>query len=70
MPAAQFTGVAADLGVEMARVLGVPYQPTAFESPTAGIKALRDGAADVTFLAPTPERIGLIDFAPAFMEME
>jgi polar amino acid transport system substrate-binding protein len=66
----QLSGVAADLGVEMARVLGVPYQPTAFESPNAGIKALRDGAADITFLAPTPERIGLIDFAPEFMGME
>jgi polar amino acid transport system substrate-binding protein len=64
------TGVAPDLAAEMARVLGLPYQPTAFESPNAGIKALRDGLADVTFLAPTPERVGLIDFAPAFMEME
>jgi len=63
-------GVAPDLAAEMARVLGVPYQPTAFDSPNAGIKALRAGAADITFLAPTPERIGLIDFAPAFMEME
>jgi ABC-type amino acid transport substrate-binding protein len=51
-------------------MLGLPYQPTAFDSPNAGIKALRDGLADVTFLAPTPERVGLIDFAPAFMEME
>jgi polar amino acid transport system substrate-binding protein len=66
----RLSGVAADLGVELARVLGVPYQATAFDSPNAGIKALRDGAADVTFLAPTPERIGLIDFAPEFMGME
>jgi polar amino acid transport system substrate-binding protein len=28
------------------------------------------GNADVTFLAPTPERVAVIDFAPAFMEME
>ena len=63
-------GVAPDLAAEMARVLGVPYQPTAFDSPNAGIKALRAGAADIIFLAPTPERIGLIDFAGAFMEME
>lgn len=63
-------GVAPDLAAEMARVLAVPYQPTAFDSPNAGIKALRAGAADIIFLAPTPERIGLIDFAGAFMEME
>jgi polar amino acid transport system substrate-binding protein len=63
-------GVAPDLAAEMARKLGVPLQPIAFDTPNAGIKALRDGAADVTFLAPTPERVGLIDFGPAFMEME
>ena len=34
-------GVAPDLAAEMARILGVPYQPTAFDSPNAGIKALR-----------------------------
>ena len=64
------TGVAPDLGAELARVLGVPYQPTVYDTPPAGMKALREGAADVIFLAPTPERIGQADFAPAFMEME
>jgi polar amino acid transport system substrate-binding protein len=54
----------------MARALGVPYQPTAFKSPNEGIAALREGKADITFLAPTPERSKLIDFTPAFMEME
>jgi polar amino acid transport system substrate-binding protein len=64
------TGVAPDLAAEMARALGVPYQPTVYETPPAGMKAIREGAADVIFLAPTPERIGQADFAPAFMEME
>src|SRR5690349_22258577 len=64
------TGVAPDLAAEMARMLGVPYQPTVYETPNAGIKAMRDGMADFIFLAPTPERLGLLDFAPAFMEME
>ena len=66
----QLRGVAPDLGAEMARALGIPYQPIAFDAPNAGIAALREGKADVTFLAPTPERVGLIDFAPPFMEME
>jgi polar amino acid transport system substrate-binding protein len=66
----QLRGVAPDLGEELARRLGVPYQPMPFDSPNAGIAALRNGTADITFLAPTPERVGLIDFGPAFMEME
>jgi polar amino acid transport system substrate-binding protein len=67
---AALKGVAPDLADEMARVLGVPYQPMAYDNPNVGIAALREGKADVTFLAPTPERLGLIDFAPAFMQME
>src|SRR5689334_21794827 len=53
------TGVAPDLAAEMARMLGVPYQPTVYETPNARIKAMRDGMADFIFLAPTPERLGL-----------
>jgi polar amino acid transport system substrate-binding protein len=69
-PGGVIKGVAPDLGEEMARQLGVAYQPVAFDTPNAGIKALHDGAADITFLAPTPERVALIDFGPAFMAME
>ena len=66
----QAAGVAVDLGVEMARTMGVPYEAIVFKAPPDGVAAVREGKADVTFLAPTPERIRLIDFAPAFMEME
>lgn len=63
-------GVAFDLAEAMAAKLGVSFAPQAFDTPNAGIAALREGAADVTFLAPTPERVALIDFGPAFMAME
>jgi polar amino acid transport system substrate-binding protein len=66
----QLSGVAADLGVEMARALGVPYEAQAIKAPPDGVAAVRDGKADITFLAPTPERNRILDFAPAFMEME
>src|SRR3954449_5778305 len=38
-------GVAPDLGAELARVLGVPYQPTVYDTPPAGMKAMREGVA-------------------------
>lgn len=63
-------GVAPDLAADMARALGVAYEPTAFKSPNEGVAMVKSGKADVTFLAPTPDRIAQIDFAPAFMEME
>jgi polar amino acid transport system substrate-binding protein len=68
--AGALNGVAPDLGVEMARVLGVPYAPTAYPTPNEGVALVREGRADITFLAPTPGRIALIDFAPPFMEMD
>src|ERR1700733_2065868 len=57
----QTKGVAPDLAADLARVLGVAYEPAAFKSPNEGIAAVRAGKADVTFLAPTPERVALLD---------
>ena len=36
------SGVAHDLAAEMARALGVPHQPMAYETPPAGMKAMRE----------------------------
>jgi len=69
-PGGAATGVAPELAAEMARSLGVTYQPTVLKSPNEGVAALRAGTADVTFLAPTPDRLAQIDFAPPFMQME
>ena len=66
----QTIGVAPDLAAEMAKLLGVKYEPTAFKSPNEGIAAVRAGKADLTFLAPTPERNALLDFSTPFMQME
>jgi polar amino acid transport system substrate-binding protein len=66
----ELKGVAPDLGAALAAHLGLPYQALTFDTQNAGLAALRSGAADITFLAPTPERAALIDFGPAFMEME
>ena len=66
----QTNGVAPELAEVMARVLEVPYEPAAFKSPNEGVAMVKSGKADVTFLAPTPDRLAQIDFAPAFMEME
>ena len=58
----------APTGALRAAIVTIPFM--AYETPPAGMKAMREGAADVIFLAPTPERISQADFAPAFMEME
>lgn len=66
----QLKGIAPELAEEFAQRLGVPLEPMPFDAPNAAIAALREGAADITFLAPTRERAALIDFGPPFMEME
>jgi polar amino acid transport system substrate-binding protein len=63
-------GVAPDLAAAMAGRLGVPLKPTAMDTPDEGIAAVRDGQADLTFLAPTPQRLAQIDFGPPFMALE
>src|SRR5258708_2986232 len=40
----QAAGVAADLGVEMARAMGVPYEAIGFKAPPDGGAAVRDGS--------------------------
>lgn len=68
--AGKLSGVAPGLAEAMAKALDVPYRPAVFANPGAGVAAVRDGKADITFLAPTPDRVAAIDFAPEFMGME
>ena len=65
----QATGLA-PISAPRWRCAGETYEAIEIKVPPDGVAAVRDGKADGTFLWPTPERIRLTDFAPAFMEME
>lgn len=62
--AGEVRGVIPDLGRELARRLGVIYQPMRISNPAEMIKAFRDGALDVTFVGITADRAAVFDFGP------
>jgi len=63
------SGIAVDLGQELARRLGVPVELVTY--PTAGklADAANAGAWDVAFLGAEPQRAGEIAFTAAYLEI-
>lgn len=63
-------GVAADLGRDLARRLGVPFAPVVLTSPPAVLAAAKAGDIDVALMGINAERAAVIDFGGAYMEVE
>ena len=63
-------GVGFDLGKELARRIGVPFQPVVYPSPGAIMDGLKAGEWDVTFFGPTPTRETVLDFTASFLVIE
>jgi polar amino acid transport system substrate-binding protein len=63
-------GVAADLGQELGRRLGVPVELVPFPNPGALAGAAKSSAWDVGFLGAEPQRANEIDFTAAYVEIE
>ena len=61
------SGVSADVARELARRAGVPVTITPAPSAAAVIEAVRGGAADIGFVAPNPERTGLVLYSQTYM---
>lgn len=67
---AEAKGVGLDLGRELARRLGVPFQPVIYPTPAAVMDGLKAGEWDVTVLARTPERAGQMNMTEPFLRIE
>jgi polar amino acid transport system substrate-binding protein len=63
-------GIIPDLGVELARRIGVPADLRPCEAPGAIVAGMRLGALDLTFLGITAERAEAIDFGPVVLELQ
>ncbi len=66
----EFKGVAVDLGQELARRLGVPFQPVAYANPPALIGGAKSGEWDVALMGSNAERAAVMDFSAPFMDVE
>jgi polar amino acid transport system substrate-binding protein len=66
----EMMGVALDLGTELARRLGVPFEPVLYPSVGALLDAGRTGAWDVGFIGYSPARAEEWDFTGLHLEVE
>jgi polar amino acid transport system substrate-binding protein len=66
----ELKGVAVDLGRELARRVGAPFQPVLYPNPAAIIAGAKSGEWDVALMGITAERALSADFSAAYMEVE
>jgi len=63
-------GVGHDVGRDMARRLGVPFEPVVFERNAEVLEAGKAGRVDLVFTNATAERAKFLDFSPTVLEIE
>ncbi len=63
-------GVALDLGRELARQLGVPFEPVQYQRVAEVVDALKVGAVDFTFTNASPARAKDVDFSATLIDLE
>jgi polar amino acid transport system substrate-binding protein len=62
-------GIAPDLGAELARRLGVPFEYVSFDGAGKLADAVKDAAVDVGFIGNEPQRAEVIAFSPPYLEL-
>ena len=63
-------GVGYELDNELARRLGVPYEPVVFSKNAEVLAAVRSSSVDVAFTNASASRAQEMDFGPAYLEIE
>lgn len=66
----EFKGVAVDLGKELARRAGVPFEPVAYSTVTALLAGAKTGEWDVTMIGISAERALVMDYTAPYMVVE
>ncbi|UUZ65295.1 transporter substrate-binding domain-containing protein [Polaromonas sp. P1-6] len=66
----EMKGIGFDLGKELARRMGVPFEPVLYPSIPTLLDSGKSGAWDVTFIGFTPGRAKDFDFATTHLEVE
>ncbi len=66
----ELKGVAVDLGKELARRVGVPFDPLIYPNPPALIGGAKSGEWDLALIAINAERATAMDLSAPYMEVE
>jgi len=62
-------GIAPDLGRELARRTGLPFEFVKFDAAGKLFDAVKSAACDVGFLGAEPQRANEVEFSPAYLEI-
>jgi polar amino acid transport system substrate-binding protein len=63
-------GLGFEIGRELAKRLGVPYEPVIFSKNVEVLEAVKTGAVDVAFTNASPARAKEMDFGVPYLEIE
>jgi len=66
----EWRGVGYELGRELARRLGVPFEPVILQATPQILEALKSGAIDMAFAGATAARAKDMDFTAPYLEVE
>lgn len=66
----ELKGVAVDLGKELARRAGVPFEPAGHPNLPAVIRGAQSGEWDVALMGINEERAAVMDFSAPYMDVE
>jgi len=66
----ELKGMAVDLGKDLARRVGVPFDPVVYTGNPALIAGAKSGEWDVALTGIVPERAAVMDFSAPYMELE
>ena len=68
-PGGEPRGIAPDLGRELAKRSGLPFEFVKFDGAGKLFDAVKAGQCDVGFLGSEPQRAAEVEFSPAYLEL-
>jgi polar amino acid transport system substrate-binding protein len=66
----EMKGVGYDLGKELARRMGVPYEPVIYQTPKLLVEDVNSGKWDVAFVAQDSDRDNIMNFTAVYLSLE
>src|SRR5262245_26426626 len=66
----EMKGVGFDLGRELARRMGIPYEPVINPTPRELVEDIKSGGWEVAFVAQDPDRERIMDFTAVYLSIE
>lgn len=66
----EMIGVGYELGKELARRMGVPYEPMIYQTPKLIVEDAASGKWDISFIAQNPDREKILNFTGVYLSVE